>query len=123
MALEAGEIWRLRQVEQGRLDFSAHASVSNAAAPGVLIRTHTPNCEVRVTDVIIYNSNKGAAIVTFYDETSDIKLVVSLGDSETVAISLKSSIPYGTHDIYARTSVAANAEITVTGREIPPGWA
>jgi len=87
MSLAAKQEFLRRQVEQGILDFSEHASVSNAA-PGVLIRTHTVNCEVRVTDVVIYNADAGAAVITLYDEDSNVRLVVSVGagafDEDTI---------------------------------------
>lgn len=123
MALVAREIYLRRQVEQGALDFSQHASVSNAAAPGVLIRAHTAGCEVRVTDVIIYNADVGAVVVTFYDEDSNVMQVVGVGAGETAVLTFKASIVWGQHDIWARTSAATNAEVTVAGREIPPRWA
>ena len=123
MGAEAGAIQAQRHLAQGKIDFSVHASVSNAAAPGVLIRTHTPNCEVNVTDIVVYNADAGVAVVTFYNENSNIMLVISLAAAETASIDFKASIVYGQHDIYARTSAGTNAEITVAGREIPPTWA
>ena len=119
----AGNIYLRRQVQQGKLDFSAYKSVSNAVAPGDLIRTHTANCEVNVTDIIVYNDAGAAAVITFYDEDSNIKLKFSIGTKETIALDLKASIKYGSHNIYARTDQAVNADITVAGREIPPKWA
>jgi len=123
MSLAAKQEFLRRQVEQGVLDFSEHASVSNAVAPGVLIRTHTVNCEVRVTDVVIYNADAGAAVITLYDEDSNVRLVVSVGAGETAVLTFKASIIYGEHNIWGRTSAATNAEVTVAGREIPPTWA
>jgi len=123
MGKEAKQEYLRRQVEQGSLDFSEHASVSNVAAPGTLIRAHTAGCEVRVTDIIIYNAAGVAAVITFYDEDSNVLLVVSVGTVETAVLTFKASIIWGQHDIYARTDQAVNAEITVAGREIPPRWA
>lgn len=120
---EAGAIGYQIQIALGKLDFSSHVSVSNAAAPGVLIRTHTAGCVVRVTDVIIYNASGAAAVITFYDEDSNIKLIVSIATLETIDLDMKASIVYGQHDIYARTDQATNSEITVAGREVPLEWA
>ena len=122
MGAEATEARLTRLVTQGSLDFSAHASVSNAAAPGVLVRTTTPICLVRVTDIVIYNSDAGATVVTLYDEDSTVMLVVSLAGAETAVLELKSSLVYNTHNIWARTTAVANAEVTVTGKEIPLLW-
>ena len=122
MAGEAGQLKYARLLNQGIIDFSAHASVSNAAAPGVLIRATTADCLVRVTDVVIYNADAGAAVITLYDEDSNVMLVVSVGAAETAVLELKASLVYNEHDIYARTSVATNAEVTVAGREIPLIW-
>ena len=119
MGAEAAEARLSRLVAQGSLDFSAHASVSNAVAPGVLIRTTTPACLVRVTDVVIYNADAGAAIVTLYDEDSTVMVVVSLAGAETAVLELKASIVYNAHNIWARTTAVANAEVTIAGREIP----
>ena len=105
------------RIALGKYDFSAHLSVSNAAAPGDLIRTTTAGYEVYVTDIIIYNAAGTAAIITFYDENSAIYTVLSVGTGETAILTLKASIPYGTKNIYARTDQAVNAEITVIGRE------
>ena len=74
MGAEAAEARLSRLVAQGSLDFSAHASVNNAAAPGVLVRTTTPTCLVRVTDIIIYNSDAGATVVTLYDGLQEFKI-------------------------------------------------
>lgn len=101
----------------GKYDFSAHASVSNAAAPGDLIRTTPGGKLVNVTDIIIYNAAVAAAVITFYDENGNIRLVVSIGAGETADLDMKSSIVYGEHHIYARTDQAVNAEITVAGKE------
>lgn len=122
MGAEAREAYLSRLLAQGSFDFSVHASVSNAAIPGTLIRTTTPTCLVRVTDVIIYNAHAGAAVVTLYDEDSNIYLVVSLGNGETIAVELKASLVYGTHNIYGRTDQVTNAEVTIAGRELPPRW-
>ena len=122
MGAEAAEARLSRLVAQGSLDFSAHASVSNAAAPGVLVRTTTPTCLVRVTDVIIYNAHAGAAVITLYDEDSNIYFVTSLAAGETIDADFKSSLVYGIHNIYARTDQVTNAEVTVSGKEIPPRW-
>jgi len=122
MGAEATEAKLTRLVTQGSLDFSAHASVSNAAAPGVLVRTTTPICLVRVTDIVIYNSDAGATVVTLYDEDSTVMLVVSLAGAETAVLELKSALVYNTHNIWARTTAVANAEVTVTGKEIPLLW-
>lgn len=119
----AGELHFQRQVRQGKLDFSEYKSVSNAAAPGDLIRATTSGCEVNVTDIIVYNDAGVAAVITFYDEDSNIKLKFSIGTKETIALDLKASIKYGSHSIYARTDQGVNADITVAGREIPPKWA
>ena len=119
MGAEAAEARLSRLVAQGSLDFSAHASVSNAAAPGVLVRTTTLTCLVRVTDVVIYNADAGAVVVTLYDEDSNIYLVISVGAGETAVLELKASIVYNEHNIWARTSAGTNAEVTVAGRELP----
>lgn len=41
MGAEARELWKRNQIEIGNWDFSEHGSVSNAVAPGDLIRLHT----------------------------------------------------------------------------------
>jgi len=122
MGAEARESYFRRHLAQGSIDFSQHASVSNAAAPGVLIRATTADCEVRVTDVIVYNAAGVAAVITFYDVDSNVMLVLSVGTLETIALTPKASLVWGEHDIYARTDQAVNAEITVIGREIPQAW-
>ncbi len=119
---EATEAQLSRLLEQGSLDFSAHASVSNAAGPGVLVHTTTLTCLTRVTDVVIYNADASAAVVTLYDEDSTIMLVVSLAGAETAVLELKSALVYNAHNIWARTTAVANAEVTVSGKEIPPRW-
>lgn len=119
---EATESYFRRHLAQGSIDFSQHASVSNAAAPGTLIRATTADCEVRVTDIVVYNADAAAAVITFYDEDSNVMLVLSVGTLETVALTLKASLVWGEHDIYARTDKATNAEVTVIGREIPFAW-
>jgi hypothetical protein len=101
----------------GKYDFSAHASISNTAAPGDLIRTTPDNKLINMTDIIIYNAAQAASVITFYDEDSNIKLVLSVGAGETADLDLKSSIVYGEHHIYARTDQAVNAEITIAGKE------
>lgn len=103
-----------------KLDFSEHASVTNAAAPGDLIRATLDGRKVYVTDIIIYNA-AAAAVITFYDEDSEIKAVFSVGNLETAVISLNTSIVYLGKDIYARTDQGVNAEITVAGVELPAG--
>lgn len=122
MAHEAEQIYFQRLLEQGEIDFSEHASVSNAAAPGVLIRTTAAGTIVNVTDIIIYNADAAAAVITLYDEDSTIKLIVSVGTLETAVIELKASINYGQHHIYGRTNQATNAEVTVAGRAVPNIW-
>jgi len=122
MSILAREESRRRRLEQGDLDFSEHASVGHAAAPGTLIRAHTANCKVRVTDVIIYNGDASSATIIFYDEDSNVKLIVSVGGGETAGIDFKASIVYGKHNIYARTTAEINAEVTVAGREVPLRW-
>ena len=114
--------WIQNQILLGKYDFSAQKSVSNVAAPGDLIRTTTPGMKVNVTDIIIYNADAAAAEITLYDEDSKIYLKLKVGASETADIDLKSSIPYGTKNIYARTDQATNSEITVAGREVLAGW-
>lgn len=106
---------------RGKYDFSEYQSVSNAAAPGDLIRATPASREVLVTDIIIYNAAGVAAVITFYDETSKIYSILSVGAGETAVLTLKASIVYGTHSIYARTDQAVNAEITVAGRELIQG--
>ena len=101
----------------GKYDFSAHLSVSNAAAPGDLIRTTTAGYEANITDIIIYNAAGSAAVIIFYDEDSAIYTVLSVGAGETAIPTLKASIPYGTKNIYARTDQGTNADVTVIGRE------
>ena len=123
MSLTAKQEYLRRQVEQGVLDFSAHASVDNTGAPGILIRTHTAGCEVRVHDVIIYNAHAGTAVITLYNEDGTVMLVIGIGNGESAVLTFKGSIPWGQHDIYARTNQVTNAEVTVAGREIPPTWA
>jgi hypothetical protein len=105
----------------GKYDFSVHASVSNAAAPGDTIRTTPDGKLANVTDIIIYNAATTAAVITFYDENSNVRLVLSVGAGETADLDLKSSIVYEGHDIYARTDQAVNAEITVAGKERDTG--
>ena len=122
MGAEAREAHLARLLAQGNWDFSAHASVDNTAAPGILIRTTTLTCLVRVTDVIIYNAHAGVAVITLYDEDSNIYFVTSLAAGETIDADFKSSLVYGTHNIYARTDQVTNAEVTVSGKEIPPRW-
>lgn len=122
MGSEATQLYFQRQVQQGKLDFSEYKSVSNAAAPGTLIRAHTADCEVNITDILVYNDAGVAAVIIFYDEDSNIKLKFSVGTKETIDLDLKASIKYGSHDIYARTDNAVNADITVAGKEVPPLW-
>lgn len=120
MARDAAVESRRNDIELGKFDFSQYMAVTNAAAPGTLIRTHTTGMEVNVTDIIIYNPAGVAAVITFYDEDSNIMLMLSLGTLETADLDLKASIPYGQHDIYARSDQAAGAHITVAGKESPP---
>jgi len=122
MGGEARESYFRRHLAQGSIDFSRHASVSNAVAPGTLIRATTADCLVRVTDVVVYNAAGVAAVVTFYDEDSNVMLVLSVGAGETAALTLRASLVWAEHDIYARTDQAVNAEVTVIGREIPFAW-
>ncbi|GAH60381.1 unnamed protein product, partial [marine sediment metagenome] len=61
------------------IDAFKSKSVSNATAPGDLIRATTPGCEVNVTDIIVYNDAGVAAVIIFYDEDSNIKLKFSIG--------------------------------------------
>lgn len=118
MGVEAQAVGGIRKTLQHGYDFSEHKSVSNAAVPGDLIRTTTSGAVVYVTDVIVYNEAGAAAVITFYDEDSSVKLVVSVGTKETIDLDLKASIVYGEKNIYARTDQATNAEVTVAGREI-----
>lgn len=120
MGNEAAVVGRRNSIELGKFDFSEYVAVTNAAAPGTLIRVHTTGSEVNVTDIIIYNPAGAAAVITFYDEDSNVKLIVSLATLETLDVDLKSSIVYGQHDIYARSDQAAGANITVAGKESPP---
>jgi len=120
MGVEAQAIAKRNRIELGRYDFSEYQAVTNAAAPGSLIRTHTPGLEVNVTDITIYNPAGAAAVITFYDEDSNIKWMGSVGTLETAVITLKSSIVYGQHDIYARSDNVAGAHITVAGKESSP---
>ena len=122
MAREVGAIWYGNQIALGKYDFSAQKSVSNAAAPGDLIRTTTSGKRANITDIIIYNAAGAAAEITFYDEDSKVYLKLKVGDGETANIDLKASIPYGSKSIYARTDQAVNAEITVAGKEVFEGW-
>lgn len=117
MPADASAIVEQIEVSKGKYDFSEHASVSNAAAPGDLIKARVTGRSLHMTDFFIYNAAAAAAVITFYDETSAIKLVVSVGVGETVAATLKSSIVYGEHDIYARTDQGVNAEVTISGKE------
>ena len=113
---EASELWKQNELLKGVYDFSESVSVSNAAAPGTLIR-QTRGLNLNITDIIIYNPAGVAAEITFYDEDSNVKLPVTIGNAETAAIDLKSSIVYGKHSIYARTDNAINAKITIAGKE------
>ncbi|KKM91068.1 hypothetical protein LCGC14_1232310 [marine sediment metagenome] len=122
MGKEAGATWLQNQIALGKYDFSAQKSVSNAVAPGVLIRTTTPGMRANVTDIIIYNAAGAAAVITFYDEDGKVYLKLKVGSDETAIPALKSSIPYGDKNIYARTDQAVNAEITVAGKEVLEGW-
>lgn len=117
MGRDVSVLGRRNDIELGKFDFSEHVAVTNAAAPGTLIRTHTSGMEVNVTGIIIYNPAGAAAVITFYDEDSNIKLIISLATLETADLDLKASIVYGQHDIYARSDQAAGANITVAGKE------
>ncbi len=121
MGAEAQAIAKRNRIELGKYDFSEYGAVTDDAAPGTLIRLHTTGREVNVTDIYIYNPAGAAAVITFYDEGSNIKLIVSVGTLETIAPELKASIVYGQHDIYARSDQAAGAHVTVAGREALPG--
>ena len=117
MANEAQTIRDQTETLKGKYDFSEHASVSNAVAPGTIIKARVADHSLHVKDIFIYNAAGVAAVITFYDEDSNIKLVISVGTLETANPDLKSSLVFGEHDIYARTDQAVNAEITVAGRE------
>ena len=121
MGAEAQAIAKQNRIKLGKYDFSQYRAVTDDAAPGTLIRTHTPGREVNVTDIIIYNPAGAAAVITFYDEDSNVKLIVSLATLETLNVDLKASIVYGEHDIYARSDQAAGANVTVAGKESLPG--
>lgn len=110
-------IWKINELLRGAYDVSEFQSVSNAAAPGTLIRETTSGHSVNVTDIIVYNPDGAAAKITFYDEGSKVYLRFEVGADETVAIDLKSSLVYGGKSVYARTDQATNADITIAGKE------
>lgn len=116
MASEAEAIIEQTRVLWGYYDGSGHNSVSNAAAPGVLIRPHVAGQLFTVTDIIAYNAAGAAAVIVFYDQDANEMLTISVGAGETAVLELKSGIPYDDNDVYARTDQAVNAEITVTGK-------
>ena len=117
MSVEARAIAEQTALLRGDHDFSAYKSVSDAAVPGDLIRETPADKETRITDLIIYNAAGAAAVITFYDQDSKIYLSLKVGAGETAVIELKASIVYGEKDVYARTDLATNAEITIAGRE------
>lgn len=110
-------IWKVNELLRGAYDFSEFQSVSNAAAPGTLIRETTSGHRVNVTDIIVYNPADAAATVTFYDEDSKVHFRFKVGVDETAAVDLKSSLVYGSKSVYARTDQAVNADITIAGKE------
>lgn len=96
--------------------FSEFKEVTNAAAPGTLLRTTT--YEAWVTDIIAYNPAGVDAVITFYDEDSKKYTEFKVGADETAVIELKSALIYHNKSVYARTDQAVNACITIAGKEI-----
>ena len=114
MAVEA--LVEQNKILQGFYDDSAYLSIDNTAAPGLLVRAGIAGREFRITDIIAYNTAVGVAVVTLYDQGSNVLTVFAVGAGETAVIELKSSIRCGLLAIHARTDQAANTELTITGK-------
>lgn len=95
---------------------SRYAQVDNTAAPGVKIQGNLDGSPIIITDIIAYNTAGAAAMLTFYDQNSNIKAVFSVGAGETAVISLVTGVRYDSgKDIYARTDNASVSKVTISG--------
>lgn len=96
--------------------FSRQKTIDNTSAPGTVIYALVDRELILVYDVAVWNKDSGSsATITFYDEDSNVYLVVRVASDEMAVISLNSPLVYGAKDIYARTDSASDAEVTVTG--------
>ena len=98
--------------------FSEQKSVSNAVAPGDLIRSTTSDKTVYVRDISIYNADANAALITFYDQDSKVYDIFKVGAGQTAVINYDIGLKYINKHIYARTDQATNSEITICGLEV-----
>ena len=102
----------------GRYNLFAQKTIANTAAPGTLIKSSISGRIYKITDIMVWNKDaSSAATITFYNEDSDIYLVIRLSADEMGVISLSKPIVYEGKDIYARTSSSSGAEVTITGEQ------
>ena len=66
------------KILQGYYDDSAYLSIDNTGAPGLLVRAAVAGREFRITDIIAYNAAVAAAVITLYDQDSNVLTVFAL---------------------------------------------
>lgn len=114
--------YELTQAQFGARDFSESIDVDNTAVPGIQILASSPYLERRVTDFTIHNTDGvNPATIAFYNQAGKRKYTITLTADEVAVITLKSAIVWRRNeDIYARTTSANVAEITISGKESQP---